>query len=538
MSEPTPKPRQYFNRRIIKTVAGALAIVATCFAIAASGTPGDASANGSGLGSPDPDIKAMNKAFQDYMKSVKNMQKEFLSAETFGLDDAHAVGAYDLITSFLNSTNRSQLTASGSGRRGYPRFAGFDDPDTRIGVDNPDTQYMGTVINNSGCEGVWRIFGNRSNTVDFILTTFDTASGTGGGPTLEDEHMVINPDGSFEAYASCPDQRDPSWDNWLELFDSEQIQIARRQSACNWSDEEPGEIHIEREGSRGVPSGPLDPAIMTEQILDGKAILDVQGPFWPAFVDTIRNNIPVNTATPWRPTGGLGITTQLNMLMWFELEDDEAMIVRFPDEDVAAYYGLQLSNFWGSSADWANRNVSQSWGLDGTCQSEKGAFPTPHPAQQLITSRGGPDCGVQTAYYMVVSKQDPGVQNWIDTAELSQGLLAARLQSVPVHAPSGVPADARQSGRPVLAELWRCNPVLPERPSRATRGSSGLRAQQVRLLVITLIQLANLDQVWDRGRVRGLTATTRCRGPRPRGVRPHRGPRRRSRQHAPLRSIR
>jgi hypothetical protein len=32
---------------------------------------------------------------------------------------------------------------------------------------------------------------------------------------------------------------------------------------------------------------------------------------------------------------------------------------------------------------------------------------------------------------MVVSKQDPGVQNWIDTAELSQGLLAARLQSVP-----------------------------------------------------------------------------------------------------------
>jgi hypothetical protein len=437
MSERTPNPRRYFDRRIIKTAAGALAIAATCFAIAASGTPGDASANGSGLGSPDPDIKAMNKAFQDYMKSVKNMQKEFLSAETFGLDDAHAVGAYDLITSFLNSTNRSQLTASGSGRRGYPRFAGFDDPDTRIGVDNPDTQYMGTVINNSGCEGVWRIFGNRSNTVDFILTTFDTGSGTGGGPTLEDEDMVnlngdpLGPNEDFEVYASCPDQRDPAWDNWLELFDSEQIQIARRQTACDWENEAPGEIHIERMGNRGVPSGPLDPAIMTQQILDGKAILDVQGPFWPAFIDSIQANIPVNTATPWQPTGGLGITTQLNMLMWFELEDDEAMVIRFPDEDVAAYYGLQLSNFWGSSADWANRNVSQNWGLDGSCQSEKAAGPTPHPAQQLITARGGPECGFQTAYYMVVSKQDPGVRNWIDTAELSQGLLAARLQSVP-----------------------------------------------------------------------------------------------------------
>jgi hypothetical protein len=423
MSERTPSTRRHSHRRIVKALAGALVIGATCFALAASGMPGNVTAQG--LGNPDPDIDAMNKAFRDYMKSVDNMQKEFISAVTFGLDDAHAVGAYDLISSFLNSTNRSQLTASGSGRRGYPRFAGFDDPDTRIGVDNPDTQYMGTVISNVGCEGVWRIWGNRTNTVDFILTTFDTASGTGGGPTLEDEDMVINPDGSFEVYAACEDP------GMGPLFDSEQIQIARRQSACNWAEEAPGEIHIERVGSRGVPSGPLDPAIMTEQILDGKAILDVQGPFWPAFVDSIRNNIPVNTATPWRPTGGLGITTQLNMLMWFDLEDDEAMVIRFPDEDVAAYYGLQLSNFWGSSADWANRNVSQSWGLDGTCQSEKGAFETPHPAQQLITSKGGPDCGVQTSYYMVVSKQDPGVQNWIDTAELSQGLLAARLQSVP-----------------------------------------------------------------------------------------------------------
>ncbi len=426
MSQRNPSPRRSSYRRIIKVVVGAIAIGATCFALAASGTPADV--NAQGIGNLDPDIFAMNKAFQAYMKSVHEMQKEFLSADTFGLDDAHAVGAYDLISAFLNSTNRSQLTASGSGRRGYPRFAGFDDPDTRIGVDNPDTQYMGTVVSNPDCEGVWRIWGNRTNTVDFILTTFDTASGTGGGPTLEDEDMVINPDGSFEVYAAC---EDPGLGpNWLELFASEQIQIARRQSACNWAEEAPGEIHIERVGRRGVPSGPLDPAIMTEQILDGKAILDVQGPFWPAFVDTIRENIPVNTATPWRPTGGLGITTQLNMLMWFELEDDQAMVIRLPDEDVAAYYGLQLSNFWGSSADWANRHVSTSWGLDGTCQAEEALGPTPHPAQALITARGGPECGFQEAYYIVVSKQDPGVQNWVETAELSQGIIAARLQSV------------------------------------------------------------------------------------------------------------
>jgi hypothetical protein len=431
MSERNPSTRRSAYRRIIKTLVGTVAVGAACVAIVASGTPTDASAKpprGNGL---PPDVEAMKEAFEAYIQSVESMAEQFVEASTFTLDDTHSVGAYDLISSFLNSTNRSQLTASGSGRRQYPRFAGFDDPDTRIGVDNPDTQYMGTVVTNPDCQGVWRIFGNRSNTVDFILTTFDTGSGQGGGPTLEDEVMDINPDGSFEVYASCPEIRDPAWgNNYLELFASEQIQIARRQTACNWAEEVPGEIHIERVGSRGVPSGPLDPAIMTQQILDGKAILDVQGPFWPAFVDSIRNNIPVNTATPWRPTGGLGITTQLSMLMWYDLEDHEALVIRLPDEDVAAYYGLQLSNFWGSSADWANRHVSMNWGLDGSCQAEQASIPTPHPAQELITARGGPDCGVQRAYYIVVSKQDPGVQNWVETAEMSQGLIAGRLQSV------------------------------------------------------------------------------------------------------------
>jgi hypothetical protein len=203
---------------------------------------------------------------------------------------------------------------------------------------------------------------------------------------------------------------------------------------CDWETEAPGEIHIERVGTEGVPSAPLSPEVMTEQIYDGIALNEVQAPFWPAFIDTIKQ-IPVNTATPWRPTGGLGITTQLSMLMWFDIEDDEALIIRLPDDEprvagqIAQYYGLQLSNMWGSSADWANRHASMNWGLGGSCQGEL-SQPTYHPAQQFISSQGGPFCGQQDAYFIVLSKQDPGVQNWVETADLSEGILAARLQSV------------------------------------------------------------------------------------------------------------
>jgi hypothetical protein len=462
MSERTPSPSRYPYRRILTTLAGArafkgvliaLGVGAACLAVAAAGVPFEVTAQGSGNGQPsgDEDVKEMNKAFADYIESLKDLQKSFIAADAFRLDEAHAVGAYDLITAFMHSANRQNLTSSGAGLRGYPRFTGFDDPDTRIGVDNPDTQYMGAIVNNEDCDQVWRITGNRSNSVDFILTTFDTSGGTGGGPTLEDEDMYnengdpLGLDEDFVAYAAC---EDPGLGpNFLELPQGRTIQIARRHSHCDWSVERPAEIHIERMATIGVPSNPLSAEVMTEQIRQGIALNETQAPFWPAFVDTIKQ-APVNTALPWRPTGGLGITTQYSMLMWWELADDEALIIRLPDipssdpnlDGIAKYYGLQLSNFWASSADWANRHASMNWGLDGGCQAEKAAFPTPHPAQEKWDEaeepNPWPDCGFQDAYYIVLSKQDPGVRNWIETAELSQGILAGRLQSV---APIDVP---------------------------------------------------------------------------------------------------
>jgi hypothetical protein len=124
------------------------------------------------------------------------------------------------------------------------------------------------------------------------------------------------------------------------------------------------------------------------------------------------------------------------MFMWFDAGDDPeaAVILRLPDTGIAKYMGLELSNFWGSSADWANRHVSMNWGLGGTCQAEQSA-PTDHPA----FPPGSGLCEDQDAYFIVISAADPGVKNWIETAELSEGLLAGRLQSVDPNAP---PPDA------------------------------------------------------------------------------------------------
>ena len=441
MSVPTSPPRRFRYRRPFRALAAALVVGASCLAIVASGVPGDATAKppGGNQGSGLPkDVSEMKQTFKKYLGAVQGMADLFAASDTFTLDEAHSVGAFDLVTGFMHSGLRANMGSSGAGR-GRPRFAGFDDPDTRIGVDNPDTQYMGAIVDNSDCTQSFRVWGNRGNTVDFILTTFDTSAGTGGGPTLEDDDMVnlngdplqLNED--FEVYAACQEILDqhPEWLNTLTLPVSERMQIARRHTHCDWSVERPEAIHIERLGTEGVPSPPLSAEVMKTQIEAAIAVLETQGPFWPAFVDSIKGALPVNTATPWQPTGGLGITTQYNMFMWFDTGDDPeaAVILRLPDTDIAAYMGLELSNFWGSSADWANRHVSLNWGNEGSCQAEQSAT-TFHPAQQLISANGGPFCGQQDAYFIVISAADPGVQNWIETAELSEGLLAGRLQSV------------------------------------------------------------------------------------------------------------
>ena len=381
--------------------------------------------------------EAVATAFTDFLNAYQVMESTFVASDTFNIDEAHKVGAYDLLTAFLNNAGRSTLSTSGTGRRGYPRFAGFDDPDTRIGIDNPDTQYMATNIFNASGQEIYRVFGNRTNTADFILTLFDTSTGTGGLGTLEDENMVFEADGSYEVFLSTAELRDPSWANWLEIPALDNIQVARRHSHCDWSQEVPGEVHVERLSNIGVPSGDPDMVVLEQQYRDAIAILETQAPFWPNFANTIKLFFPVNEATPWRRTAQLGITTQANSLMWFDLEDDEALIIRYPDEGLAGYYGVQISNFWGSSPDWANRHASLSWGKDGTCQAEL-SKPTRHPEQADILENGGVECGKQDAYFVVVSKKDPRVRNWIETSSLQQGIIAGRQQSVPEDQLDGV----------------------------------------------------------------------------------------------------
>jgi hypothetical protein len=318
-----------------------------------------------------------------------------------------------------------------------PRWDHFDNPNVRIGIDNPDTKYLAVWIPNGDGEQVYRVYGNRSNSCDMIVLVNDPTSPTGGGQTIEDENMFntsggpLGPDEDYEVFLSTAELRDSAWDNWLEIGVSDQLNISHRYTVCNYHTERPGSVHVERLGTEGVAITAEEfrnKETLIEGILRATDTLVNQQPFWGTFSDLIVNSgLPANIIAPWGLTGGLGITTQLSNTSWIDLADDEALVIKMRTDYPGAYGSLQLFNAWGSSLPWGHHMANGSFEIDGSAGN---AYFIPSSIDEPVPPQVG-GMGETARYtYIVVSNQDPGVHNWIGTMGHKPVFAAARLQSV------------------------------------------------------------------------------------------------------------
>jgi hypothetical protein len=114
------------------------------------------------------------------------------------------------------------------------------------------------------------------------------------------------------------------------------------------------------------------------------------------FVDDVAARAGVNTfdfdQMMWQAIGGNAKTYYIQGV--YDLADDEALVVEtgIPEN---SYFSFQLNNMWFESLDYANRSIYYS----------------------SYTTRREPD---GSARY-VVSAQDPGVPNWLDTSGHRRG---------------------------------------------------------------------------------------------------------------------
>jgi hypothetical protein len=270
--------------------------------------------------------------------------------------------------------------------RDHPFLQSGTGPFTKMGLDNPDTLYFGTRVH---ADHDYVVRGVRGTTTDLSFQLLGGEYTDDNVPAsqaaFDDRELEIAPDGSFE----------------YRLRPSSPGQLLMREVYGDWSAQR-GTLAISRLDTAGTAPPPLTRATIEKRYATAAKQLVQRVKTWLQFPQWFYLDIPVNTMVPPRLTPG-GLATQYSSVGHFELQPDQALVITLPVSD-APYVGFQLGSLWYISLDYINHQTS----LNNT------------------QAQADPDGKVR----IVVSDQNPGVTNWVETLGHRRGFLQFRWQRV------------------------------------------------------------------------------------------------------------
>lgn len=270
--------------------------------------------------------------------------------------------------------------------RDHPFLQSGTGPFNKMGLDNPDTLYFGTRVQ-AGHEYV--VTGTRGTTTDLSFQMLGgeyTDSNVPDSETaFDDRALDIAEDGTFE-WRVTP--KDPA-------------QLVIREVYNDWSAQR-GTLAIARTDTAGTAPPALTRELIEKRYATAGKQLVQRIKTWLQFPQWFYMNIPVNTMVAPRLTPG-GLATQYSSAGHYELKPDQAMVITLPVTD-APYLGFQLGSLWYISLDYINHQTS----LNGT------------------QAQADPDGKIR----IVVSDENPGVTNWVETLGHAKGFLQFRWQRV------------------------------------------------------------------------------------------------------------
>ena len=270
--------------------------------------------------------------------------------------------------------------------RDHPFLQSGTGPFTKMGLDNPDTLYFGTRVH-AGHDNV--VTGRRGTTTDLSFQLLGGEYTDDNVPAsqaaFDDRELLIAADGSFE---------------W-RVRPTSPGQLVIREVYGDWSAQR-GTLAISRLDTAGTAPPPLTRETIERRFATAGKQLVSRVKTWLQFPQWFYLNIPVNTMVAPRLTPG-GLATQFSSAGHFDLRPDQALVITIPASD-APYLGFQLGSLWYISLDYINHQTS----LNNT-QAQR-----------------DPDGKVR----IVVSDQNPGVTNWVETLGHRRGYLQFRWQRV------------------------------------------------------------------------------------------------------------
>ncbi|MAT50989.1 MAG: hypothetical protein CMK32_07385 [Porticoccaceae bacterium] len=312
-------------------------------------------------------------------------------------------------------------------------FTAFSDPDypdlvpavntvlNTVGV-NPDFVYAYTKIDG---RGQYRLSGYRG---DGLFLMFDFIAGGLGvlddlGPslgTLDIDDFTLGPNGEFDILLSSERPEGHTGD-WHRL-DPTARTMNMRQASYHWGVDKEARIAIERIDI-AMDAQPLTSEEVARRIAGVMAYPKFYAGFAAKHIQNLRNKGLVNRLEHDDWAGRGGVAGQHYYQGLFKLEQGMALVLETELPETVRYWNVQLSDMLWNSVNWMNHQSS----LNG--------------AQAVVDGDG--------KFRAVISAEDPGVANWLDTGGLREGSMMLRwngASSGPEPALRAVPlADLKQA---------------------------------------------------------------------------------------------
>lgn len=272
------------------------------------------------------------------------------------------------------------------------------------GGPNPDYVYLtmeveeGGVYQLSGYRGTSRFVEITQQEFDLMGTTMLKGSGNPLRLTNDLDELTIGSDGWFSVIMSAQ-RPDGYTGDWWEL-DPRCKRLLMRKCACDWRNEVDARVAVNR---LDTPGADLTPEQIASRFSDMTAWIEGMIEFDMRLVRYYREHHGFNVLlkSSWIDEGGGLAVRQAYYDGIHLLADDEALVVEVPLPSQCHYWQILVADDRFSTVDWVNRLSSLN------------------DAQAKV--------GADRVLRAVVSKQDPGVYNWLDKADFPWGILQMRL---------------------------------------------------------------------------------------------------------------
>lgn len=324
----------------------------------------------------------------------------------------------DTLAILIGDLSRGYL-AEIQGDPDYPEFLPLYNSGYNIAAPNPDYVYYGTPMSGGGVYRLRGLIGtNRFTFLQFTGRSDDKAgiaSGVLGGFALNEIKAAA--DGTFELILSA--ERPQGYTgNWQKL-DPRTTSVFMRAASYDWLKERDPVVGIERL-DRPARRPRQKAGNMGAKLLSLAEFVKKDGLIWWRHMADLQkrglwNKIGIE---PWGTFPG-----QVYLEGMYRLKDDEALILETEVPKNCRYWSFLVGDMQFRTIDWTNN------------QSSLNGF------QAKIDADG--------KFRAVIAKRDPGVPNWLDTGDYSEGVIQGRwnvCDSAPVPTVTVVKlADLRKS---------------------------------------------------------------------------------------------